>query len=73
MASSQPAKDLQTRDSLAHGLPEPGEGGTSATDRALADLRLANVAAAVASGDLLARWELGVEAVTRCLQPERHD
>lgn len=61
MGSPQLKHDSETRD----GLVQP--------DRALADLRLRNVAAAVASGDLLARWALGVEAVRVALNPERHD
>ena len=58
MRSPQLSHDRETRDALAP------------PDRVLADLRLANLAAAVANGDLLARWDLGVAAVTLCLRRE---
>ena len=67
MRSPQLPQDVETRDDLAHGLLQ-SEGGTSAPEEALADLRLRNVAAAIASGDLLQHWQLGVDAVARCLR-----
>ena len=65
---SQSTQDLETRDGLAHGLLQPAEGGTSAPDQVLADLRVANLARAIADGERIAMWALGAEALALVLR-----
>ena len=69
LTTSQGAQD---RCGFGNGDLELSEGGANA-DVTLLELEARNIAAAIARGDLLASWALGVEAVTRCLRLKGHE
>ena len=59
-----PVQVCEGPEQIRHGQIEGREAG----DAPLTDLRIANLSAAIAGGDLEASWQLGVEAIRAVLR-----